>query len=136
MIKPLILVTAPVETRSGYGNHSRDIVRALIDLDYDVKVNSVRWGVTPKNALEKDNKVHQEISKRILKTNSLERQPDLHLHLVVPNEFQTIGKKNVGMTAGIESTIPPVKWVEGMNRMDMISLSYVLLLLIGYEHSL
>ena len=65
MSKQLVLVTAPVETRSGYGNHSRDIVRALIDLDYDVKVNSVRWGVTPKNALEKDNKVHQEISKRI-----------------------------------------------------------------------
>src|SRR6056300_2073056 len=119
MSKELVLVTAPVETRSGYGNHSRDIVRALIDLDYDVKVNSVRWGMTPKNALEKDNKVHQEIGKRILKTNSLKRQPDLHLHLVVPNEFQPIGKKNVGMTAGIESTIPPVKWVEGMNRMDM-----------------
>jgi len=46
-MKPLVLVTAPVQTRSGYGNHSRDIVRALLDLDkYDVKINPVRWGST------------------------------------------------------------------------------------------
>ena len=44
----IILVTAPVETRSGYGNHSRDICRALIESDkYDVKIQSVRWGTTP-----------------------------------------------------------------------------------------
>ena len=39
MSKPVCLVTAPVATRSGYGAHSRDIVRALIKLDrYDVKI--------------------------------------------------------------------------------------------------
>ena len=32
MSKPLVLVTAPVETRSGYGNHSRDICRSLIEM--------------------------------------------------------------------------------------------------------
>ena len=56
MKKPLIVVTAPVQTRSGYGNHSRDICRALIEDDkYDVRIQSVRWGNTPLNALEKDN---------------------------------------------------------------------------------
>ena len=119
MSKPLVLVTAPVTTRSGYGNHSRDIVRALIDLDYDVKINSVRWGNTPTNALEPDNKVHQEIRKRILPQPKMEKQPDLHLHLVVPNEFTALGIKNVGMTAGIETTVPPSSWVDGMNRMDL-----------------
>ena len=67
MKKPLIVVTAPVQTRSGYGNHSRDICRALIEDDkYDVRIQSVRWGNTPLNALEKDNPHHQEIEKRIL----------------------------------------------------------------------
>ena len=33
MYKPLCLITAPVATRSGYGAHSRDIVRSLIELD-------------------------------------------------------------------------------------------------------
>ena len=32
-MRPMVLVTAPVETRSGYGNHSRDLIRSLIDID-------------------------------------------------------------------------------------------------------
>ena len=31
MSKPLVLVTAPVKTRSGYGNHSRDVSKSLIE---------------------------------------------------------------------------------------------------------
>ena len=119
MNKPLVLVTAPVATRSGYGNHSRDICRALIELDkYDVKINSVRWGTTPMNALEQDNDIHKEIHKRIITNPNLRREPDVHLHIVVPNEFQPMGKKNIGMTAGIEHTVPPYEWVNGVNRMD------------------
>jgi hypothetical protein len=119
-MKPLVLITAPVQTRSGYGNHSRDICRALIESDkYDVKIQSVRWGNTPPNALEKDNPHHEEIQKRILTEPNLSKQPDLHIHIVIPNEFQPIAKKNIGITAGIEHTIPPAQWVEGTNRMDM-----------------
>ena len=119
-MKPLVLVTAPVQTRSGYGNHSRDICTALIELDkYDVKINPVRWGSTAKTALEDSNSKHQEIKKRFLTSPSLPTQPDLHIHIVVPNEFHPIAKKNVGITAGIETTIPVPQWVEGTNRMDL-----------------
>ena len=52
MSKPLLLFTAPVGTRSGYGAHSRDIVRSLIEMDrFDIKIFPVRWGSTPQNAL-------------------------------------------------------------------------------------
>ena len=119
-MKPLVLVTAPVTTRSGYGNHARDICRALIESNkYDLKIQAVRWGNTPPNALEKDNPIHHEIKARILQKPEIERQPDLHIHIVIPNEFQNIGKKNIGITAGIEASIPPADWVEGCNRMDM-----------------
>jgi len=118
-MKPSILVSAPVKTRSGYGNHARDICRALIESDkYDVHINSVRWGATPMTALEQGNPIHDEISKRILLNPSLPQQPDLHLHIVIPNEFQPIGKKNIGITAGIETTIPKPEWVLGCNKMD------------------
>tara|TARA_X000001382_G_scaffold2348_1_gene2788 strand:- start:19981 stop:21315 length:1335 start_codon:yes stop_codon:yes gene_type:complete len=120
MNKPLLLVTAPISTRSGYGNHSRDICQALIESDkYDLKINPVRWGTTPMNALETDNPIHQEINKLILDNPSMERQPDLHIHITVPNEFQPLGKKNIGITAGIEHTTPPPQWVDGVNRMDL-----------------
>jgi glycosyltransferase involved in cell wall biosynthesis len=124
MNKPMILVTAPVRTRSGYGNHSRDICRALIESNkYDVRIQAVRWGTTPMNALEEDNFIHQEIDKRILRQPNLERQPDVHLHIVVPNEFTPIAKKNIGITAGIEHTVPPANWIEGVNRMDLTILT-------------
>ena len=119
MNKPTILVTAPVLTRSGYGNHARDICRALIELDkYNVKINSVRWGSTPLNALEDGNEHHEKIKAHILDNPSLPSQPELHLHIVIPNEFQPIAKKNIGMTAGMETSIPKPEWVDATNRMD------------------
>ena len=123
-MKPMILVSAPVTTRSGYGNHGRDICRALIETNkYDVRIQSVRWGTTPMNALEADNPIHQEIEKRILRQPTMEKQPDVHLHIVVPNEFTPIAKKNIGITAGIEHTVPPANWIEGVNRMDLTILT-------------
>ena len=120
MSKPVCLVTAPVATRSGYGAHARDICRALIKLDrYDVKIWGVRWGNTPMNALYEDDPNDKIIIDRLLPAPKLDKQPDLHIHIVIPNEFSTIGKYNIGITAGLEMTVCPPKWLEGMNRMDM-----------------
>ena len=120
MSKPICLVTAPVATRSGYGAHSRDICRALIKLDrYDVKIWNVRWGNTPMNALIKDDPNDQMIIERLLSEPKLQKQPDVHIHIVIPNEFQLIGKYNIGITAGLEMTACPAEWVQGMNRMDL-----------------
>ena len=119
-MKQMILVTGPVKTRSGYGNHARDICRALIELDkYDIVINSVRWGTTPMNALEDGNPHHESIKSKLLTSPQLPKQPDLHLHIVVPNEFTPVAKKNIGVTAGIETTVPVPQWIEGMNRMDL-----------------
>ena len=118
--KPVCLVTAPVATRSGYGAHSRDICRALIKLDrYDVKIWNVRWGNTPVNALNVDDPNDKIIVDRLLTVPDLPKQPELHIHIVVPNEFQPVAKYNIGITAGLEMSVVPPKWLEGMNRMDM-----------------
>ena len=86
--RPLVLVTAPVGTRSGYGSHSRDICRSLIDMDkFDVKIWPVRWGATAQNALEENNPKDTPIIERLLGQPNMERQPDIHIHIVVPNEF-------------------------------------------------
>ena len=120
MSKPLCLVTAPVATRSGYGAHARDICRALIELDkYDVKIWAVRWGNTPMNALIQDDPNDTVIIDRLIDNPNLPRQPDIHIHIVIPNEFQPVAKYNIGITAGLETTVCPPKWIEGMNRMDL-----------------
>ena len=118
--RPLVLVTAPVGTRSGYGSHSRDIVRSLIDMDkFDIKIWPVRWGGTPQDALDGKNPYDVPIIERLLAQPNMDRKPDIHFHIVVPNEFQPLGKYNVGITAGLETTLCPPEWIEGLNRMDM-----------------
>jgi glycosyltransferase involved in cell wall biosynthesis len=120
MNKPVCLVTAPVATRSGYGAHARDIVRSLIDLDrFDVKVWNVRWGNTPMNALNEQEPRDKIIIDRLLQNRQLPSQPDIHIHIVIPNEFQPMGKYNIGITAGLECTICPPAWLDGMNRMNL-----------------
>ena len=120
MSKPLVLVTAPVATRSGYGSHSRDICRSLISMDkYNVKIFPVRWGTTPQNALNDADPNDKVIIDRLMVDVSLEKQPDVHIHIVIPNEFQPVAKYNIGITAGIETTACPPEWIEGMNRMDL-----------------
>ena len=119
-MKPICLITAPVATRSGYGAHSRDICRSLIELDrYDIKIWPVRWGSTPMNALHKDDPNDKMIIDRLLQNPQLERQPELHIHIVIPNEFQPVGKYNIGITAGLETTACPPEWLQGINRMDL-----------------
>ena len=119
MSKPVCLVTAPVATRSGYGAHSRDICRALIKLDrYDVKIWNVRWGNTPMNALNQDDPNDKIIVDRLLQNAQLPKQPELHIHIVIPNEFNPLAKYNIGITAGLEMTACPPAWIEGMNKMN------------------
>ena len=119
--KPFLIMTAPVGTRSGYGSHAVDIANALIEMDrFDIKIGDVRWGSTPRNALKIDNPDHIPIIQRLINMNQpLNNRPDIHVHLVVPNEYQTIAKFNIGITAGIETTMCSADWIMGLNRMDL-----------------
>ena len=91
-----------------------------MDMDlFDIKINSMRWGNCPMNALSPNNEDDKRILDKILKKQQLERQPEIHIQISVPNEFTPLGRYNIGITAGIENTTPVPEWVEGMNRMNM-----------------
>jgi glycosyltransferase involved in cell wall biosynthesis len=118
--KPLCVVRAPCATRSGYGDMSRDIIRHIIEYGkYDVKIISVNWGETPMNALDENNPKDKMITDRIL-TQNLTQQPDLFVTITIPTEFETIGKFNIGITAGIETTAASSQWIESCNKMDAV----------------
>ena len=55
--------------------------------------------------------------KRIVR-QPINKQPDLFIQCSIPNEFQPPAKYNIGITAGIETTIARPDWVEGLNRMN------------------
>ena len=121
-MKKLVSVIAPVGTRSGYGSHGRDLVISLLDLGYDVRTLPIRWGNCPQNALNINDPKDKRIVETLRPDGNIERQPDIHFHVSVPTEFNPIGKLNIGITAGVEWTIPNPEWVDAMNRMDMVIL--------------
>ena len=126
-MKPLCVVSCPIDTFSGYGARSRDFVKALIqlkDIEWDIKILPQRWGECPWNFLSQDDPLRQ----RFINGLDQNKQPDIWVQITIPNEFQAVGKSfNIGVTAGIETTILPGGMIEGINRMNLT--------LISSEHS-
>jgi len=122
-MKPLFIISAPWDTYSGYGARSRDLVKAIIESDkYEVKLLSQRWGNTPFGFCT-NNPEWSFLKDYALATPQHPTQPEIWMQITVPNEFQPIGKFNIGCTAGIESNICPGDWIEGINRMDLTLVS-------------
>ena len=124
MSKPLCIVSCPIDTYSGYVARSRDFVKSLIkakDKEWDIKIIAQRWGQTPWNYLKDDIKEDVDLKSRIINalTMSVPKQPDVWIQITVPNEFQPVGKFNIGVTAGIETTICDPSWIDGCNRMNL-----------------
>ena len=118
-MKKMMLICAPVSSRSGYGDHARDLVHSFINHNkYDIKIYDVNWGETPRDAL--DNELDKNIINCILAEPKLDSQPDVYVDIRIPNEFQTHGKVNIGVTAGIETTAVSNSWVESCNKMDLV----------------
>jgi len=121
-IKKFCVVSCPISTRSGYGARSRDFVRALIEArpEWDVQILSQRWGNTPMDALvpgEDDDLLNRIITKKE------DRKPNVWIQITVPNEFNPVGDYNIGVTAGVETSMMPPECIEGMNRMDKVLVS-------------
>ena len=118
-MKPTLVFQAPVATRSGYGDHARDLLHSLYKLDkFEIKVISTRWGQTPMDALNYDKPFHKWVVDNIIP--SIQQKPDIYIQVTVPNEFQPLGNYNIGITAAIETTHSPLDWIHGCNRMDLI----------------
>lgn len=117
--KPELVFCGPVATRSGYGEHARDLLLSLFEMDkFNIKVISINWGETPMNALNPENTEHKKILDSIIP--NLQSQPDVWVQCTIPNEFQAVGKYNIGVTAGVETDLCSGEWIEGCNRMNLV----------------
>jgi glycosyltransferase involved in cell wall biosynthesis len=119
MNKPLLVYQAPVFTRSGYGDHARDILRSLFELDrYDIKIVPTRWGNTPQNQADPTTEFGQKMLSNV--ATQVNRKPDIFIQMSVANEFEPKGNFNIGITAGVETTVLPKEFLDGGNKMDLI----------------
>jgi len=128
MSKNSCVIYAPVDTLSGYGSRSRDTVKSIIELkkeEWDIKIIPCNWGNTPNGFID-ENPEWQFLTPHFI-NGQLTSQPDIFIWITVPSEFQKVGKYNIGITAGLETTIVPGDWIEGVNRMDLT--------LVSSEHS-
>ena len=118
-MKPVFVISSPFDTYSGYGARSRDVIKAIVETQkYDVRLLSQRWGNTPFGFCE-DNSEWSFLLDLVIPM-PLTEQPEIWAQISVPNEFQPVGKYNIGITAGIETTLAPGEWLEGCNKMDLI----------------
>ena len=119
MSKPRFVISSPFDTYSGYGARARDVIKAIIKSDkYQVELLSQRWGETSWGFC----KAHPEwrfLLNYLAKREWNQSQPDMWMQITIPNEFQAVGKFNIGLTAGIESDTTKAEWIEGLNRMDV-----------------
>ena len=119
MSRPRFVISCPFDTYSGYGARSRDIVKAIIELDkYEVQLLPQRWGSTAWGFC-KENSEWSFLTNHIAPQDWNKEKPEIWMQITIPNEFQPIGKYNIGCTAGIESTACKPEWIEGLNRMNM-----------------
>jgi len=115
-MKPVCIVSCPIDTFSGYGARSRDFVKGLIKSkgeEWDIKILPQRWGDCPWNFLPQDDPLRQRF------VGGVEQKPAVWMQITVPNEFQPVGQFNVGISAGIETNIFPSEFLVGMNKMNL-----------------
>jgi glycosyltransferase involved in cell wall biosynthesis len=123
-MKKKILVRAPVLTRSGYGEHSRFVLRSLRTQEdkFDIYVFPVNWGKC--GWIYDDNEERRWLDKLITKTAHYNQDKnafyDISIQVSIPNEWERIAPINIGVTAGIETNRVAPVWLERANMMDKI----------------
>jgi len=119
MNKPTLVFQSPCFTRSGYGDHSRDLLKSLRKMDkYDIKIIPLRWGNTPQNNVDGESDFGRWMLERVI--TEVSNKPDIFIQVSVANEFSAKGGYNIGITAGVETTICPKDFIDGCNNMDLI----------------
>ena len=117
-MKRSVIMIAPFNTRSGYGDHARSIFYSIMDReDLDIKCLDVKWGNTPRNHLRPEVPRHKKLLDTFITQDQIKGQPDVLIDIRIPNEFAMGGKVNIGITAGVETDVVSPAFLEGMNRM-------------------
>ena len=119
-MKKSVIMIAPFNTRSGYGDHARSIFYSIMDRDdLDIKCIDVRWGSTPRNHLNPKVLRHKKLLDTFIDGNNMQGNHDVLIDIRIPNEFANGAKFNIGITAGVETDVVSPEFLGGMNRMNL-----------------
>ncbi|NBW06472.1 MAG: glycosyltransferase [Caulobacteraceae bacterium] len=116
-----VLMRGPVLTQSGYGVHARQVSQWLLNQpNLDVSFQALPWGDTPWliNHQGCNGLVGRIMDKTVDPTGKIY---DVTLQLQLPNEWDPrLGRKNIGITAAIETDRCNPSWIKNCNDMDAV----------------
>ena len=117
-----VLLRAPLLSQSGYGVHSRQVLRYLLQKNnIAVDTQIVPWGITPWSVdKDADNGIIGEALKRSV--SDTQKKYDLSVQVQLPNEWDaSLATKNVGVTAGVETDFCNPTWTSvHCSKMDLV----------------
>jgi glycosyltransferase involved in cell wall biosynthesis len=118
-----VLLRGPLLTQSGYGHHTRTVLRALRTREdiFDIYLQAVNWGQCSWQWEEtEERKWIDETLQKTLNYIGQQGQFDMSLQVTIPNEWEKLAPVNIGITAGIETTKVAPLWIEKSFLMDKI----------------
>ena len=115
-----VLLRGPVLTNSGYGVHSRQIFEWLDQKkDVELTVECLNWGITP--WIINPNAYGGMIERIMGCSRELQGPYDVALQVQLPDEWDaSLGKKNVGISAFVETDKCSSAWIAKCNEMDAV----------------
>lgn len=120
MNKKSIVIKGPLLTQSGYGVHCRQIFSWLSSKEeFDVKCIVTPWGVCSWILDDSQEIIKDIMSKTINEDKS--HSFDISFQVQLPNEWNPfLAKKNIGITAAVETDKCNPAWIEHCNNMDHV----------------
>jgi len=118
-----VIVRGPALSRSGYGEHTRFILRSLRSREdlFDVYLHNVNWGKTGWMWEENDERAWMDfIMLKTIQYTQNQGQFDISVQVTIPNEWEKLAPINIGVTAGIETTKVAPQWIEKSQVVDHI----------------
>ena len=122
-MKKKVLVRGPTLSQSGYGEHTRFVLRALRtqEENLDIHILPTKWGETGWIAINDEERAW--IDKQVNETTrhlDAKLPYDISVQVSIPNEWEKMAHVNIGVTAGIETNKVAPVWLEKANMMDKI----------------
>lgn len=115
-----VVVRAPLLSISGYGEHSRQVFKAVKNIpNIDLKTQVLQWGNT---AWSIDPAGFDGLTGDIMSRSvSVNEGFDVSLQIQLPDEWSnSLAKYNIGITAGVETDKCNPKWIDSINLMDLV----------------
>ena len=119
-MKKSISFISPISSRSGYGDCSREIALAMLQLfkKENIELLSTRWGNCPLSELDYNTETNNYLKSKLVSTPN--KNCDVSCQVSLPSEFYRFGKRSYGITAGLEFLGWPDDFILKCNEMDSI----------------